>query len=107
MYYPSRRSDVIHPLFNPVLKDFDKKSEFNFFERRVDDLVALTFENVPYNMNFRWSNEWWKKVGPKYGINGEGHEFQIPPQHLVGVHLKGLTKKEKENIVELKDDDKH
>ena len=100
MFIPSIR----HPfnaLRDNIGKDFNKKSEFNFFERRPSDLVMMTFENVPFDTNFRWDKEWWKKVG-RYGINGDGHEFQIPSQNLVGVHLRDLNKKDRENIVEKK-----
>lgn len=104
MYYPSRRHpDLFNPLFNPVLKDFDKQSECHLFKKEKD-FVALTFENVPYGKNFRWDKTWWKKVGVKWGMNEQEHEFEIPPNNLVGMHFKDLSKKERENIVDLKDE---
>src|SRR4051812_43260464 len=96
MYAPSSN----HPnLFN----DFNKKSEFKFLKGKKE-FVAITFENVPLGKNFRWDKEWWKKVGIKWGMNEEEHEFEIPPNNLVSIKFKELSKKEKENIVDVKND---
>jgi len=78
------------------------KSSHLFTKER--NLVVLTFQDVPYGKNFRWGKAWWKKIGIKYGINEEQHEFEIPPNHLVGVHLKDLTKKDREGIVNIKNE---